>query len=318
MRGNNLTNCCPVCGESETKVITEHVTGGKVKQGADVKVLRCEDCDFDFLEIWNDVERANQWYAKDDYVIKPDQFDGPTPKFNNYEVYVNQVEPFLKPDSRVLDVGCGDGQFLSMIRDRVGEVQGVEITPTLLELLGKQGIPVWDKPIQECEPVRPYDIIVMHALLEHIPRISDFLEDLKRFMHDGSMIFFSVPHGLDPLTSYFDVPNYRDHFYREYHFYYFTEKSMGKLLENAGFECELSPHVVASLTNHFHWMHKEKGQSGTAEFTNVILPKPLRREQTPSGRLFSEILDEVDDLYREKLQQAGVGDELYGRMWLAR
>jgi len=56
---------------------------------------------------------------------------------------------------------------------------------------------------------------------------------------------------------------------------------------------------------------------GTVEFTNVILLKPLRREQVHAGRLFSEVLDEIDGIYREKLQQAGVGDELCGRMWLA-
>lgn len=70
-----MTNCCPVCGESEIKVIADHVKGGKVKQCADGKVLRCETCNFDFLEMWNDVERVNEWIAKDDYVIKPGQFD---------------------------------------------------------------------------------------------------------------------------------------------------------------------------------------------------------------------------------------------------
>jgi len=98
----------------------------------------------------------------------------------------------------VLDVGCGDGQFLKMIRDHVGEVQGVKITPMLVELLRSQGIPVWDRPVQGCEPYSPYDIVVMHALLEHIPQISDFLEDLKRLMHDGSMILLSVRHELEP------------------------------------------------------------------------------------------------------------------------
>lgn len=174
-----MTNYCPAYGESETKIIADHVKGGKVKQGADVKVLRCEACDFDFLEIWDAVERANEWYAKDDYVIKSDKFDGPDPKFNNYEFNVNQVESFLKLDSRVFEVGCGDGQFLKMIRDRVGEVQGLKITPMLVELLRSQGIPVWDRPIQGCEPYSPYDVVVMHALLEHIPQISDFLEDLN-------------------------------------------------------------------------------------------------------------------------------------------
>jgi len=311
-----MTNRCPVCGSSRTDCLRESVKGGKVKKGAAIRVLSCGACDLVFLETWDDPERVYSFYAEDQYVFAPDHYQGPPPKFNDYELYLQEVEPFLRPDASILDIGCGDGTFLRAVKDRVGKVQGLEITQAQQERLRRAGIPVWDKPLQECRPEEPFDIVIMHALLEHIPLIGNFLEDLKRFIRPGSMMFIAVPHGLDPIASFYDVPAYRDFFFREYHLYYFTETSLRKLMASAGFECVFSPLQAASIANHFHWIHRGRGQSGSADYTSVKLPSPLLREVTPSGRRFADILDEVDDFYRLKLQEAGVGDLLHCRAWL--
>lgn len=313
-----MTNRCPVCGSIETLLIRERVVGGKVKKGADVKVRRCEGCDLDFLESWEDVPKVHSWYSGDNYVYVPDEDKGPPPKFHSYKAYLREVEPYLKADARVLDVGCGDGTFLRAVRDRVGYIQGVEITTAHVARLRSEGIPVWDQPLHECIMKEPFDIVVMHAFLEHVPRVGEFLQDLKRFIHRESSVFIAVPHGLDPLASYYEVSNYRDHFYREYHLYYFTEKSLGNLLQNSGYDFELTPYLAASLTNHFHWVHQGKGQKGSGEYTNVVLPQPLRRDSTPKGLAFSQLLERVDDFYRKVLQEAGVGDMLHCRAWLKR
>jgi SAM-dependent methyltransferase len=260
-----------------------------------------------------EVEQAYDFYAQDDYVIQPNQEDLRLAKFNEYQFYFDQIEPYLHPNSRVLDVGCGDGQILKMIRDRVGFVQGVEITPAQVAQLRKEGISVWDRPLDQIQPEEPFDIICMHALLEHVPNVRDFLKDLKRFICKHSKIFISVPHGLDPLTSFYDVESYRRFFYRQYHLYYFTERSMERLMDRVGYNVECSCTIMASLTNHFHWLYLQKGQRGREEFTSVLLPVPLRREYTPRGTRFLEIVNQVDDFYRRRLEEEGVGDLLHCR-----
>lgn len=305
---------CPVCDCVKLLVVQEGVEGGKVKRKAEgIRVLHCEDCDLDFLETWDDVEKAYAFYAHDDYVMQPDQKDLKLAKFNEYQFYFDRIQPYLHPSVRVLDVGCGDGQILKMIRDRVGYVQGLEITPAQVAQLRKEGIPVWDRPLDEIEPDEPFDIVCMHALLEHVPNVRTFLGDLKRFISINSKIFISVPHGLDPLTSFYDVEAYRRFFYREYHLYYFTERSMKRLMESCGYTVECSCTIMASLTNHFHWLYRKKGQKGREEFTSLILPVPLRREYAPTGARFMKILNDVDDFYRKRLEEEGVGDLLHCR-----
>ncbi len=302
---------CPVCNSPGIQ-IRDRVRGGK-----EIRVYRCEDCFLDFLDIWDETEKVYQFYDGNQYVYKPN-ITGERMKFNEYDERVKRILPYLNKKSRVLDIGCGDGTFIKRICSYCGQIEGTEITVEHVRKLRSEGFVVWDCLIHEMEPTQPYDIICMFALLEHIPNVIEFLYDLKkRFMHQGTVIFIEVPNLLDPLTSCYNIPEYRDFFYREYHLYSFTKKSLGKLLQKAGFEFECQPLLQASITNHFHWMHQKKGQATTTDMSNVVLPEKPIMDKTPSGKPFIEILDEVDSFYREIMITNGIGDLLACRAWLS-
>lgn len=305
-----MSTACPICNQSGTIKIRDMVRGNKP-----IQVYRCEDCLLDFLESWDDAQRAYEFYDTNQYVWRPN-VTGEYLKFNEYEIRFRQVRPWLKADTRLLDIGCGEGIFLRMVRSIVAEAEGCEITPSHVKQLREDGFKIWDCPLSEIQPEKPYDILCMHAVLEHIPNVTSFLEDLKRFMHEDTKIFIEVPTLLDPLVYFYDIPEYRDFFYREYRFYYFTSRSLGKLLEKTGFKFEMEPLMQASITNHFHWMHQGKGQPTTNDMVNITLPRKLLAEKAPSGESFMSILNEVDDFYRRRLIEAGIGDLLSCRAWL--
>jgi len=305
-----MTNQCPICNCFGIQIRS------KVRGEKNIKVYRCEDCFLDFLEIWEESEKVYQFYDGQQYVYKPN-VTGETMKFNEYDERMKRILPYLNKNSRVLDIGCGDGTFLRKIRPYCGEVEGVEITAIHVKNLRAEGIVVWDCLLHEMDHVKPYDIICMFALLEHIPIVTEFLEDLKaRFTHNNTQIFIEVPNLLDPLVSCYDIPAYREFFYREYHLYYFTEKSLGKLLEKVGFNYECVPLLQASITNHFHWMHQGRGQATTTDMSNVVLPRGTLMDKTPAGDDFVRILDKVDNLYRELLLKGSIGDLLACKAWL--
>lgn len=313
-----MTINCPICNSGGIQ-IRDKVKGGNkesLNRNTSIKVYMCAECYLDFLEIWDDEERVYGFYNNDNYVFKPN-VNGEKMKYDEYEGRFKRVLPFLKKESKLLDIGCGDGTFLRMVRPYVALAEGTEITNSHVNNLRKEGFKIWDCLLHEMTPEGPYDIICMFALLEHVPKVMKFLNDLKsRFTHEKTQIFIEVPNLLDPLTSCYDVPEYRDFFYREYHLYYFTEKSLSKLLNKVGFNYETEPLLQASITNHFHWMHQGKGQATTTDMSNVVLPRVALMDKTPAGSGFMHILDKVDDLYREFLLKEGIGDLLACRAWL--
>lgn len=306
-----MTDKCPIC-DSKGKIIRD-----KIRGEIDINVYRCKGCFIDFLETYDEKELISSFYENSNYVYKPN-VTGEKMKFNEYDERVKRIFPYLSSNTKLLDIGCGDGTFLRMVRPHVSVAEGTEITAVHVENLRRDGFRIWDCLLHQMKPETRYDVICMFALLEHVPKVTDFLEDLKRrFMHDKTQVFIEVPNLLDPLTSCYDIPEYRDFFYRQYHLYYFSEKSLGLLLSKVGFMFECQIMLQASLTNHFHWMHQGKGQATTTDMSNIVLPQKALMDRTPLEIPFMNILDWVDDFYRDLMVKNGIGDLLRARAWIA-
>jgi 2-polyprenyl-3-methyl-5-hydroxy-6-metoxy-1,4-benzoquinol methylase len=82
---------------------------------------------------------------------------------------IDKARPFIAPGDRVLDIGCADGALFVRLAGLIG--QGVGLDPDMADLqLGPnfnllRGIFPDDLPDN-----RPFDVITMLAVLEHIPR----------------------------------------------------------------------------------------------------------------------------------------------------
>lgn len=294
---------CPICSSSDASLVQNEIKGG-VK----TKVLHCSSCELNFLETWDDVGHVKSLYAAENYIFTHNaQTDGPQKlKYDEYQVRFQRLKPFLSKKKSLLEIGCGDGKFLRMIKNEVGYAEGLELSPPQVEKLRKEGFICYDKMISEMEPPKKYDIICMFALLEHVPLVRNFLQVLKTYLKPGGDIFIEVPNLNNTLVSGLEIPEFKNFYYRPIHLYYFNPNSLGKLLAAEGYAYELETTQQASITNHFHWMYNRKGQANANFMTSTVPP-------VPAGNLGSDyvkILDEVDDFYRRSLIKNNMGDLL--------
>jgi ubiquinone/menaquinone biosynthesis C-methylase UbiE len=319
-----MSTICPICDSNEAAMLQSDVKSGvpihmqKDKENivkncrVKIKLMRCNDCHLDYLETWDCPEDVYNFYNNNNYICEPNITKGPL-KYDERKKRVERVLPYVNQKTRLLDIGCGNGAFLKDLKKHVKTIEGMELTKQHVEDLTRDGIKVWDCFLEEFEPEVPYDVVVMHATLEHIADINHFMVDLKRVIHDKSKVFVEVPNMRDPLANIFDIEAYRKFFYREYHLYYFSEISLFKLFEKFDFkQAEIWPEMVASLSNHFHWINFKKGQPDTNTMVNMVLDCGFLDSKLPNGNDFTFIMDEIDDTYRKKLQEAGVGDLLIG------
>ncbi|WP_259961875.1 class I SAM-dependent methyltransferase [Tsuneonella litorea] len=147
------------------------------------------------------------------------------------EPWIAQV-PGLRRDSRVLDVGCGEGARL----DRLGELGFTRLTgvdpylPADKAGTNAEGITLVRGELADV--AGRFDLITMHHSLEHFPDPLAMLSTAREMLAPGGRIFVRIPlmqravwdrYGAD--WSQIDAPR---------HFYLFTPRAFRGLAERAG------------------------------------------------------------------------------------
>jgi 2-polyprenyl-3-methyl-5-hydroxy-6-metoxy-1,4-benzoquinol methylase len=258
---------CPLCGVVASQVLAPELRRGKGK------VLYCSTCDHGFLaeNIILDTKAYYDGEYRQEYSHNADA--ATTNAREIFEIYsqfqaerLRIIEPELKTDSKVLEVGASAGQFVSHIKNRVAKVHAIELDSACCKFLNEIIGVECDAEFLENSRFfsERYDVICAFQVMEHVEDPVAFLNTLKRVARPGATIFIEVPNLRDPLLSVWDVPTYRKFFYHSAHLHYFTERSIRQVAEKAGFpdaNTEVTFTQDYNLLNHLHWMMNDGPQA---------------------------------------------------------
>jgi ubiquinone/menaquinone biosynthesis C-methylase UbiE len=138
----------------------------------------------------------------------------------------------LGPAEHALDLGCGDGRLTAELRTErltAADVSGVALErarrrlngATLVHLRPNEPLPFAD---------REFDLVLCAETLEHVQDVGLLVSEVRRVLRpEGAFAVTTPAHrrvmvgGFDPLSP---------------HIRFFTKRSLGALLEGAGFEVE--------------------------------------------------------------------------------
>jgi len=107
---------------------------------------------------------------------------------------IAKTRPYIVPGARVLDIGCADGELFRLVPG-IGE--GVGIDPDLPESAPKFPHAVLIKGLfpDALPDRRPFDVITMLAVLEHIPTKDqpELALNCARYLKPGGHLVITVP-----------------------------------------------------------------------------------------------------------------------------
>jgi methionine biosynthesis protein MetW len=137
------------------------------------------------------------------------------------------IADLVPAGSRVLDLGCGDGELLAYLRDRKGCTgYGIEIADANVQACVKRGIDVIQLNLDEGLALfedRSFDVVLQLDTLQHLRNTEKMLRETARVGRIGIVSFPNFAHwpnrlhvltGRMPVTralpyEWFDTPNIR-------------------------------------------------------------------------------------------------------------
>jgi methionine biosynthesis protein MetW len=138
------------------------------------------------------------------------------------------IYSIIEPASRVLDLGCGEGDLLyPLVRDKQVRAQGIELNDKAIQECVKKGLSVFQDDIENSlreYPDNSFDYVILNQSMQEVKKVDYVIQEATRigskvivgfpnFAHIKSrlMLFFR---GKSPITGslpylWYDTPNVR-------------------------------------------------------------------------------------------------------------
>ena len=245
---------CPACNE---KIITSPINNHN-----GYSLYHCYVCDLVF------------WYP----------MKSPGPGFYQEALVLTSARPvwlahwgqkqFLKDmpaeNGRLLDIGCGLGDFLYKANEAGYNVSGIDFTPNCVEIVRRRFgfADIYSLTLQDFSVMKPensYDVITFFEVLEHLDVLTDFLSLVKKLLKPGGYIACSVPNRDKwRFSSIIEECDYPPN-----HFTHWNPRSLTWLLENDDFSV-LSIRIQPLLTLDHGWFYLIASKLGLQRLGSAV------------------------------------------------
>ena len=191
---------------------------------------------------------------------------------------------------RIIEIGCGGGEFLSMMEEAGADVQGIEYSPKLVRQAEAEGLRVRRQFLEDgSEEIAgaPYDAFYILSFLEHNPDPCTYLRRIAHNLAEDAVGIVEVP-DVDMIL--------REQLYSEFiqdHLLYFTEDTLRRTLEHSGFE-------VLSCTSVWH---------------GYVLSAEVRKRRQPDVSGFLAQQEKVQrsvDAFLSEMEARGIRTAVWG------
>jgi 2-polyprenyl-3-methyl-5-hydroxy-6-metoxy-1,4-benzoquinol methylase len=146
-----------------------------------------------------------------------------------------RLDAFLaRRERRILELGCGDGNFLAVLRRHDWHVYGQEFSPEAAALVGRRhGISMFTGNLTGVSPVRLFPVVSAYHVLEHVYHPAIWVQSVRALLEPGGLLHLQVPNGAS-LARLVTGRMWAGFVFPE-HVYFYTPATLGSLLERSGF-----------------------------------------------------------------------------------
>lgn len=189
------------------------------------EIMVCEDCGLLYTTPKPSDEKIGDYYKSDEYYSHQENKKGFIPRVYEAVKSVNLKHKIAiatqgKEPGRLLDIGCGVGDFLHFAEQNGWQCTGAEPSEDAA-LIAKKRIKAEIMLPKDLEklPDESFDVITMWHVLEHVSDLQWQVNQLNRLLKKGGRLVIALPNFRSYDARYYkdkwaayDVPRHLNHF----------------------------------------------------------------------------------------------------------
>ena len=216
------------------------------------------------------LENLGKYYESEDYISHTDNKRSLFEKLYHFiksialKNKLNLINSLQPNKGKILDIGAGTGEFLSVAKNDGWQTIGVEPSDRAKAIALNKGVSfVGDT--RELEN-NSFDVISMWHVLEHVPDLDRQIKELKRLLKPTGTLIIAVPN-----FKSFDAKHY-EKFWAAYdvpiHFWHFSKTAIKLLFEKE--EMKLEKVLPMKFDSFYVSLLSEKYKSGKMNFAKAF------------------------------------------------
>ena len=200
---------CDLCGNTKFEFL-DKVYDHQFAIDQAYSLCKCKNCGLIFINPQPTNKELSKHYPKDKYhssqLTKLRDLD-----LKTYEIYDSGKKNMIKkilfypirmtkrsskiiPGGRILDVGCGAGNFLALMKKFKMECYGVDPQSPNEDFAKKYDLNISQKDLKETHyPDNFFDVITMNQVFEHVSNPTETLQEIHRILKKNGTLIFAVP-----------------------------------------------------------------------------------------------------------------------------
>ena len=216
------------------------------------------------------LENLGKYYESEDYISHTDNKRSLFEKLYHFiksialKNKLNLINSLQPNKGKILDIGAGTGDFLSVAKNNGWQTIGVEPSDRAKAIAKSKGVSFVEET-SELEN-HSFDVISMWHVLEHVPDLDKQIKELKRLLKPTGTIIIAVPN-----FKSFDAKHYGK-FWAAYdvpiHFWHFSKTAIKLLFEKE--EMKLEKVLPMKFDSFYVSLLSEKYKSGKMNFVKAF------------------------------------------------
>ena len=227
---------CVLCDSSNISALFEREEGAMIK---------CRNCSlvYQFPQISKNryLREVQKYYSETD-----PSFRVAYSRKRLYKKFLSQISQIKSKSTRLLDVGCGWGYFLSLAKNDGWEAYGLELNPDLVKMgIKNYGLDIQCADFEESDFRQSYfDVITLWNVFEELTDPLRCLLKIKKFLKPSGILYLRTPNGAFHLFTFriqqvlkkLHLAHLVPYQSSIFHIFNFSNRTLQRILSNLGFE----------------------------------------------------------------------------------